>query len=138
MKRYDDPVEQDWKSFGEWVEEKQRACRPKVTDVELARRVGITRQHLGVIKKGESGTKKPVIISIANALGADPNEACEITGFKGIRPDEPDLWLARRLISVLRNVPKEQRRMIEGLLVSDAEQYVALLESKPPPGALAA
>ena len=123
-----DPVAEGTRTaFGQWIEEKQSASQPRVTDSELARRIGITRQHLGVIKKGASGTRKPVVISIANALGADPNEACDLAGYKGISPDDPEITLARSLHNIMRDLPPKQRRKVEDALKKDAAKYVSLL-----------
>jgi transcriptional regulator with XRE-family HTH domain len=45
-----------------------------LTGSELARRAGVTRQHLGRIERGECGASASTIQSIADALGV-PSEA---------------------------------------------------------------
>ena len=64
--------------FGKWIEEKQFVAFPRITDVELSRRVGISRQQINKIKRGVSGTKRDVIILIAQALNGDTEEALRL------------------------------------------------------------
>lgn len=102
---------------------------PRPSDRELARRIGITAQHLGAIKRGESGTKRPTVERIAFALGVDVYEAYEYAGFAAPKVADPSLRFARRLDTILRKAPQERRSVIEAMLVHDAEKYVNLIVS---------
>lgn len=117
-----------WQAFGEWVEEKQSAIKPRLSDAELARRAGITRQHLGLIKHGQSGAKKPVVISIAMALGADPDEACDLAGFSRTRRDAPDVRFAREMEPILQKAG-DKRAQVEKMLKRTAEDLISVLAS---------
>lgn len=123
----EEPPVNVWEVFGHWVQERQAGLRPKMTDVEMARRVGITAQHLGAIKRGRTGTKRSVVTAIALALGENPDEALELAGFRGLAPEQPDIRLARRLTLILRRLPADKRELAERALERDAENYVSLM-----------
>ncbi len=100
-----------------------------MTDAELARRIGLSRQHLGSIKKGESGTKKSVAISIGIALGVDPDIACNMAGFTSVNEEQPDLRFAREIEPILSKAGNF-RPAVENMLKRNAEELVRLLQSR--------
>ncbi len=74
--------------LGQWIDEKQYAAG-KMSDAELGRRVGLSRQQVGAIKKGQSGTKADVIRTIAKAVEGNEEEALQLWTFGEKQPEIP-------------------------------------------------
>lgn len=89
--------------LGQWIDEKQYAAG-KISDAELGRRVGLSRQQVGAIKKGQSGTKADVIRSIAASLEANEDEALQLWTFGEKQPEIP-----AELVSIWERVPIQKR-----------------------------
>lgn len=127
MPERDFTSEEQRKRFGAWITECQDNMKPRPSDRLMAQQIGISATHLGVIKRGETGTKRHVVTQIAFALGADVNVAYETAGLATNRQIPDNIQLARRLERHLQGLPREQRQRIEDLLEQDAANYRSLL-----------
>jgi transcriptional regulator with XRE-family HTH domain len=74
-----------WRAFGEWIEA-QRRLTP-YTQEAAAARAGMKRQQWSRIIKGVSGTKRTTVIRIAEAVGANVDEALVKAGYAPLNSD---------------------------------------------------
>lgn len=114
-------MEAHWKSFGQLVSDTQDSIKPRPSDRQLAKTAGMSPQHLGLIKKGLTGTTKEKIISIAQALHADPGIFLESYGFKDPEGRDPDAELARFLQHLEQQIPEKIRPQFRRLVKRQAE-----------------
>jgi transcriptional regulator with XRE-family HTH domain len=89
----------------------------KMSDAELGRRVGMSRQQIGAIKKGQSGTKADVVRAIATALGAKPDEALQVW----VSGDEADMRADVEITRIVYSLKPEQRPALLRAVRSMAE-----------------
>ncbi len=71
-------TERVWLSFGRWLREQRD--KAGLSQVGAAQRAGIDRQQWYRIESGKSGTKRETVISMANAVSANVNEALAKAG----------------------------------------------------------
>jgi transcriptional regulator with XRE-family HTH domain len=68
-----------WKRFGIWFRQQRNAA--KMNQTELARRSGMSRQHISDIENGETGIKYGTAATLALALGIHPRDVVTQAGF---------------------------------------------------------
>ena len=68
-----------WQQFGKWL--KQKRLLANLTQTQVGNRAGITDVQVARIEKGESGTKRETVISLAQAIGIDSGETLNKAGF---------------------------------------------------------
>lgn len=127
--------EQLWIDFGKWFRERRKQAH--LTQTETARRAGITRQHIYDIEKGNTGVKRQTVITLAEVLQADMDEALHKAGFSRAteltyEPDYEDLppdlqrvhAMQARIVKTLP--PGPQREAYLRKLAADTEAYAEL------------
>jgi len=124
-------------SFGEWVRQKRVAA--DLSQTELGKRVGLSRQQIGRIESGEQGDKNiPTAIKICEALGADPKEGVALLvathsgdSEKGDMPVEvgPGTRIVYNAPGIGKRVITFDERMLRMLVVYDASAFEELVES---------
>lgn len=110
--------------FGQWVQDKHNEMKPRPSDRELARAIGISPTHLGTVKRGETGVKHDTVERIAVAFGASVQEACE-KAF-GLSEPTPEFRFAREMEPILQRAGKK-RPAIERLLKRVAEESLDMV-----------
>lgn len=84
----DEIADDIWVDFGRWFREQRRSA--ELTQEEVAKRAGVTRQHLGDLEKGMTGVKRHTLIRLATAVGSDMGETLTRAGFSAdTRPLRP-------------------------------------------------
>lgn len=102
--------------FGHWISEKQRE-HGNMSDSELARQVGLSRQQVWAIKNGQSQTKISTVREIASKLRADENEAVRVWSLG----DCEDLRADVEITKIVYSLKPEQRPALIRAVRSMAE-----------------
>lgn len=91
------PVRPTHNSFGERLRGRRKAVRPKLSQEELAERIGVTHGTISRLERGEITPSGPMIQRLATELGCRPGDLLD-------EGEEPELAKARDLLG---KVPKE-------------------------------
>lgn len=102
--------------FGRWVDDRQQAIEG-MSDSELARQVGLSRQQIWAIKKGQSRTKIEVVKEIAAKLNSDEDEALRVWALG----DKADMRADVEITRIVYSLRPEQRPALVRAIRSLAE-----------------
>lgn len=110
-----------WETFGPWLQAERN--RAKVSQEEVARRVGINVVQLSRIENGHSGSKRETVMAIVEAVNdlsksryqIDLDEAMKRAGYASPSKDEIFNVMDKARISFLDNsfTPDEKERLLD-------------------------
>ena len=92
----------DYRSIGTCV--KKYRIRQNLTQAELAKKVGVTAQHISHIERSHTKLSLGMLINLAEVLSVEPSALLDTKSSK-------DMLLSKELVEVLKDASLQQKKM---------------------------